>query len=127
MLTVIQNLPTGIHGVMARGTVTKHDYEATLRPLLEHAEATDEPLRLLYAFAPDFEGFTPEGAWEDVNLAFDHLDNVERCAVLTDRTWINAASQLAGALTPVQVKKFDRDEWDEAVKWLSQDAGSNSS
>lgn len=124
---MIQDLPVGVSGVLARGTVTKHDYEATLRPMLEQAEAADEPLRLLYAFGEDFQGFTPAGAWEDVNLAFDHLEDVERCAVVTDRTWVKAASQLAGALTPVQVKKFSSEEWDDAVAWLRQDDGSSSS
>ena len=127
MLTVINDLPAGIQGVMARGTVTKQDYEAILRPMLESAEADDRKLRLLYAFSEDFKGFTPEGAWEDVNLAFDHLDNVARCAVVTDGGLVGAASQLAGALTPAQVKKFDRDEWDEAVRWLTRDPDSNSS
>lgn len=127
MLTMIQDLPVGVSGVLARGTVTKHDYEATLRPMLEQAETVDEPLRLLYAFGEDFQGFTPEAAWEDVNLAFDHLDDVERCAVVTDRTWVKSASQLAGALTPIKVKKFATDEWDEAVEWLSQEDGSSSS
>lgn len=127
MLTMMQDLPVGVSGVLARGTVTKHDYEATLRPMLEQAETVDEPLRLLYAFGENFQGFTPEAAWEDVNLAFDHLDDVERCAVVTDRTWVKAASQLAGALTPIKVKKFATEEWDEAVAWLSQEDGSSSS
>ncbi|MDX1648116.1 MAG: STAS/SEC14 domain-containing protein [Longimicrobiales bacterium] len=124
---MIQDLPRGISGVIAQGKVTKHDYEATLRPLLKRAEISEEPLRLLYAFHQDFEGFTPDGAWEDVRLAFDHLDDVERCAVVADEGWIERASQLAGALTPLQVRKFSSDEWDDAVAWLAQDSGSNSS
>lgn len=118
MLESITDLPDDVTGVRARGTVTKHDYEAVLRPILERADAEGHPIRLLYVFADDFEGFTAAAAWEDVNLAFDHIDDVERCAVVTDSTWMNAASQLAGALTPKRVRSFDPDGRDDAVAWL---------
>ena len=120
MLQLIQDVPDGVTGVMARGTVTKRDYEATLRPALKRAEATNRPIRLLYAFGEDFEGFSPDGAWEDLNVAFDHLDDVERCAVVASEAWVKAASKLAGALTPLQVKEFSRDEWDDALGWLTR-------
>lgn len=121
MLEPIQSLPAGVTGVRARGTVTKHDYEAVLRPLLERAETTGQPVRLLYVFGSDFESFTAAAAWEDANLAFDHLDDVERCAVVSDRTRVSAASQLAGALTAARVRRFDSDGRDAAVAWLASD------
>lgn len=128
MLKPIQDLPRGISGIIARGTVTKHDYEATLRPILRRAEAEKEPVRLMYVFGPDFEGFTPAAAWEDVNLAFEHMEDFERCAVVSERRWVKAASQLAGALTPARVREFAPAEWDEAVAWLKpQDPDSSSS
>lgn len=88
MLELIQSLPAGVTGIRARGTVTKHDYEAVLKPLLEQAETTGRPVRLLYVFGSDFESFTAAAAWEDVNLAFAHVDDVERCAVVSGRTWV---------------------------------------
>ena len=118
MLKPISDLPPGITGVSAHGTVTKHDYRATLRPILENAEASDTPVKLLYAFGRDFEGFTPEAAWEDVRLAFEHLRNVERCAIVSDETWMKAASQLVGALTSARARSFGPEAWDEAVDWL---------
>jgi hypothetical protein len=128
MLKPIHDLPEGLSGVVAHGTVTKHDYEATLRPMLEQAGHRNEPIRLLYAFEDDFEGFTPEAAWEDLNLAFEHIHDVARCAVVADRPWLKAASQLAGALTPAQFAQFDHDEWDDAVAWLEgRDEASSSS
>lgn len=120
MLESISNLPGDVAGVQARGTVTKHDYQAVLRPILDRADAEGRPIRLLYVFADDFEGFTQAAAWEDVNLAFDHLDNIERCAVVSDTTWMKAASQLAGALTPGRVRRFDPDGRDDAVAWLAE-------
>lgn len=118
MLKPIQDLPEGVCGIVAQGTVTRHDYRVTLRPMLHKAASENDPLRLLYAFGPDFDGFTPAAAWEDVNIAFEHIHDVERCAVVSDKGWIKAASQLAGALTPARVRKFDPDEWDDAVEWL---------
>ena len=125
MLKLIKDLPDGITGVVASGTVTKRDYEATLRPALERAAANNRPIRLLYAFGDDFQGFSPDGAWEDVNLAFDHLDDVERCAVVTGSAWVTAASQLAGALSPLQVKEFETHGWDDALRWLTPEVPSD--
>ncbi|MDX1492468.1 MAG: STAS/SEC14 domain-containing protein [Longimicrobiales bacterium] len=119
MLNPIQDLPDGVTGVLAGGRVTKHDYQAVLRPMLEDAAASGEPLRLLYAFRDEFEGFTPEAAWEDANLAFEHLDDVERCAVVSDHAWVRKVSQIADALTPAHVRTFPCDDWDDAVSWLS--------
>lgn len=118
MMKPIQDLPEGVSGIVAQGTVTKHDYRAVLRPMLETAASAGEPIRLLYVFGDEFEGFTPGAAWEDVNLAFDHLRDVERCAVVSDGAWVKAASQLMGALMPTKVRKFEPGHWDEAVDWL---------
>lgn len=126
MLEIIHGLPDGVTGVRARGTVTRYDYQAVLRPLLEGAETSGRPIRLLYVFAGDFERFTTSAAWEDVTLAFDHADDVERCAMVSDRTRVRVASQLAGGLTPAHVRRFDADRRDDAVAWLASDGAARS-
>ena len=127
MLKPIQDLPEGVFGVLAQGTVTKHDYQAVLRPLLESAEAEGSPVRLLYAFGDRFEGLTPAAAWEDANLAFEHLEDVQRCAVVSDLTWVRTISQIADAVAPARVRTYDCDAWDDAVEWLAEEPDSSSS
>lgn len=42
-----------------------------------------------------------------------------RAAVLTDKSWLKAASEIEGALLPgLEIKAFDRDRRAEAVAWL---------
>lgn len=38
--------------------------------------------------------------------------------MVSDKEWLKALSQLAGALTSAQVREFDPDDWDEALEWL---------
>ena len=65
MLETLHNLPAGIVGVRASGTVTKDDYDRVVWPLLKSAHAEGKRVRLLYAFAPDFKAFTMGAGWEE--------------------------------------------------------------
>ncbi|MDF1552285.1 MAG: STAS/SEC14 domain-containing protein [Deferrisomatales bacterium] len=48
------------------------------------------------------------------------MKKFDRVAVLTDRTWLQMASELEGALIPgLEIKAFGRDQRAEAEAWLS--------
>ncbi|MEZ4267531.1 MAG: STAS/SEC14 domain-containing protein [Myxococcota bacterium] len=118
MLERLKDLPPGIVGVIASGTVTQKDYETTFVPMLDEARAQGERLRFIYRFAPDFEGFSPSGAWEDVRLGLRAMRLFDGCAVLTDIGWIRESTRLAGFFLPCPVRAFSGAELAEAVEWL---------
>lgn len=119
MLEPIQNLPTGLYGLRATGTVSKDDYEQALQPLLEEARREGRRIRFLYLFAPEFKGFTMGGAWEDARIGLHYLRLFERCAVVSDVGWIRGAARIMGAVLPCPVRVFGSGEWQEAIAWLS--------
>ena len=52
---------------------------------------------------------------------FRWIKKFNRAAVLADKTWLKKASELEGALIPgLEIKAFNRDQKDEAEKWLSR-------
>lgn len=52
---------------------------------------------------------------------FRLIRKFKRAAVLADKTWLKKASELEGTLIPgLEIKAFNRDQKDEAEKWLSR-------
>ncbi len=119
MIDRLLDLPPGVEGLRARGTVTREDYERVLEPILDDAHSQGRRIRLLYHFGSDFDGFTAGAAWEDARLGLRHLRLFERCAIVTDVGWVRNASRLMGAMMLCPVKVFTEAEWQEALAWLT--------
>jgi len=118
MLERLKDLPRGIEGLKAVGTLSKEDYERTFEPLLDDARREGKRLRLLYQLGPDFDGFTAGAAWEDAKLGLRSLRLFDGCAIVTDTAWIREATRFAGFMMPCPVKTFTMAERDRAVEWL---------
>src|SRR5512146_2555013 len=100
----LRDLPAGVEGLRASGSVTKEDYEKVLRPLLEDARSQGRRIRLLYQFGQEFHGFTAGGAWEDAWLGMRYLRLFERCAIVSEIGWIRESSRLFGAMMRCPVR-----------------------
>ena len=118
MLQKLTDLPAGIDGVDAKGKVTRDDYEKVFKPFMEDAHRNNRRVRLIYRFGPEFEGFTPGAAWEDLHLGLKYIRLFERCAVVTDRDWIRNTCQLMAPLIPCPFRVFKDAETKKAVEWL---------
>ena len=52
---------------------------------------------------------------------FGLIRKFKKAAVLTDKNWIQKASELEGLLIPgIDIKAFNRDQKEEAESWLSE-------
>ena len=119
MLERLNGLPEGVEGVKAVGKVSKDDYERVYEPMLEDARRSGRRLRLLYQFGPEFQGFTPSGAWEDAKVGLRSFDAFDGCAIVTDITWIGEAARLFRFMMPCPVRSFSNRELEQAGQWLS--------
>lgn len=122
MLERLKELPAGVVGVRASGKVTQTDYETVLKPILDEERRAGHHVRFLYHFGPEFEGFSPAGAWEDARVGMQYLRLFTRCAVVSDVSWIRQSSQLFGAMFPCPVRVFSESEWQDAIQWISAPA-----
>jgi hypothetical protein len=118
MLEPVDDLPAGVLGLRAKGTVSRDDYERVAFPQLEAARREGRRLRFVYHLGPEFRGFTPLAAWEDFRIGVRYLRLFERCAVVTDLDWVRVATRAARPLMPCPVKVFSNDRFDDAVAWL---------
>jgi hypothetical protein len=119
MLETIENLPSGIWGLRARGKVSREDYERVVVPYLREARREGHRIRIVYQCGPDFDAFTPGAAWEDFHVGLQYLRLFERCAVVTDVDWIRTAVRAAATLMPCPVQVFGNQEFQTAVDWLT--------
>jgi len=52
---------------------------------------------------------------------FGLLGKIDRCAVLSDASWIRTAAEIEGAIFPgIDIKAFSLDEEDAAEAWLAE-------
>jgi hypothetical protein len=119
MIERITDLPTGIFGIRAVGTLTAEDYESVIAPVVEDVNRHRTRLRCLIEVGPGFTGLTPAAAWEDVKLGLRAMRAFDGCAVLTDDDRVRAASRVAAFLLPCPVRMFARGERPDAVAWLT--------
>ena len=122
MLKQMENLPAGLLGLEATGRITRDDYDTVVEPLLAEARSAGRRVRFLYYFPDGFESFTPGAAWEDTQIGLRFLRLFERCAVVSDKEWVQRVSRGMGALLPCPVKVFDASDLEEAIQWLGAPA-----
>lgn len=112
------DVPAGIDAVRAVGTLSRHDYDTVVVPMLDAAVREGRRLRFLCVVDEDFHGLTPDGMWADVKLGLTAMRNLEGCAVVSDLTWVRDTTQLAAFFLPGHVRVFDAVQREEALRWL---------
>lgn len=118
MILIDIDAEKGLVVAKAVGEVTAADYETALVPGLEAAIAEHGPVRMLYWFGPEFEGFTAGAMWADTQVGLTHMKDISRIAVVSDDHAIGALVQGVGVFMPMPVRVFDGESLGEANRWL---------
>ena len=125
MIECIEAFPDNVVALIAKGQVTKKDYEQVLIPKVEAALKRHDKIRLYYELSSQFSGIDPGAAWDDLKVGVEHLTRWERMAVVTDVDWIKHLINAFRFLLPGQLRVFATAQKSEARTWiLSTDAWS---
>lgn len=119
MLEKLTDVPPGIEAVKVVGKMSKEDYEKVFEPLFDDARKRGSHIRLLYQVGPEYQGFTPGAAWEDLKIGPRSLKLFDGCAVVTDFGCIREWTRVVGFLLPWPVRVFGNEQRDKAIDWLS--------
>jgi hypothetical protein len=119
MFERLSGLPSGIEGLKVIGRLSREDYQQVLEPMLDAARREGRRIRLLYEIGPEYEGFTPGAAWEDMRMGLASLRLFEGCAVVSDTGWVREATRFSAFMMPCPVRAFGLAERGEAIAWLS--------
>jgi hypothetical protein len=119
MLEPIPGAPPGVIAVRAVGTVSAVDYDNVIKPAIESVLAEHGKIRFVYELGPEFTGYAPGAAWEDLKLGTGYLSKWERCAIATDHTALADVIRAFGVLMPGEVKVFPAADVDKAIAWAA--------
>ncbi len=117
MFEPMSELPEGVIGFEAVGTVEAADYERTLMPAIARA-AEGGDVRLVLVLGDRFTGYSAGAMKDDAGLVA-HAKSWKRTAVVSDLGWVAHLSTAFGWMVPGKFKRFGLAERDAAVAWVS--------
>ena len=120
MIELLPELPENVVGVRASGTVTAGDYESVLIPAVEEAVKQHGPVRLLYIMDCSIRDFSVGAMWDDAKLGFQHLQDFERIAVVTDDHLVRGMIGAFHFAMPKYLRLFQIGEESAATAWLAE-------
>jgi hypothetical protein len=119
MIEKLAGLPENVVGFVAKGRVTKKDYDDILIPAVEETLRHHAKIRCYYELGADFAGMDAGAFWEDFRVGVGHLTRWEKVAVVTDVPWIRHAVNIFRFLMPSEIKLFDVSQTAEARSWIA--------
>jgi SpoIIAA-like len=117
MIKELSDLPPGVTGFEAAGTLNAEDYRDVVLPALERASASGE-VRFVVVI-PEFRGMSGGALWQDLKVGAEHLRAWKRIALVTDIEWMGHMTTLFGWMTPGEVRHFPLAQRDEAIAWVA--------
>ena len=112
-----ENLADKVLEVKASGKLSAGDYEAFEPTVDELIEAVGK-IKILFLMS-DFHGWELGAVWEDIKFATRHCRDIEKIAMVGDKTWEKWMSTICKPFTMSSVKYFDAGEQEAARQWLS--------
>jgi hypothetical protein len=119
MLIQIPDLTDDVLGFEARGKVRGGDYDEVMIPAVESALEGGGKIRMLYLLGDEFDGYSPDAAWEDTKLGLHHASSFERIALVTDHPVYRDSVELFGHMIKAEVKVFATADLDAAKVWIA--------
>lgn len=106
------------------GKVTKDEFNQ-IATQMDAFIATHGKIKVL-EIVDDFDGFDPSILIEGLKFDMKHLKNISHCAVVAEDNGLISSvvkavkifNDAAGGIIPCEVKLFDKDDLDDARKWL---------
>ncbi len=69
----------------------------------------------------DFHGWTAGAAWEDTKFGVRHFNDLQKLAIVGDKSWEKGMAYFCKVFTTAEVRYFDVSERDAAISWLNED------
>ncbi|HYZ42484.1 MAG TPA: STAS/SEC14 domain-containing protein [Stellaceae bacterium] len=123
MIEMLEGFPEGVVAAVAKGRLTRADYDQILIPAVEAAFAHRLKVRCYYELGREFSGMDAGAVWEDLRVGFAHLSGWERIAVVSDVDWIRLAINAFRFLVPGEIRIFPTSEAAEARRWIAANLG----
>jgi hypothetical protein len=118
MLEYLTDPTDGVVEFTVDGPVTKEDYDRVIAEVDGAIERFGK-LRLV-EIVKDIGAIDSSIWWSDLKWAAQHMKDIARCAVVTDKGWLGAISRAAGAVLAAEVRVFALAEVEDARAWVRE-------
>lgn len=119
MIEIIKGLSPATAGFRATGKVTSEDYEGVLMPEVNRISKAFPKINFLLILDTEVGNYSL-GAWiDDALVGLKHLFKWHRVAIISDQKMIKKITDVFGHLVPGEYKGFQKEELEEAKKWVS--------
>ena len=118
MIELLDDVPAGVIGFKATGTISESDYNDVLIPSLK-AALDGGDARVLCIFDTGMGSMTPAAMWEDVKFGVSHWHGWSRIALVTDDAGLRGATKALAWLMPGEVRAYPSAERPHAEAWLA--------
>ncbi len=118
---MIEQLPSKSDKILAfklSGKLHDEDYKHFV-PVIEAAVAKHGKIRLLAQFH-DFHGWDMHALWDDIKFSTKHCFDIERIALVGEKTWEKWMATVCKPFTMAKIKYFDASQIDAAWAWLAE-------
>lgn len=120
MIELIPDLPEGVIGFRAIGTIHAADYRAVLIPAIEAVLAEHEHVNVVAVLGDDFDHLSIGAMWEDAKLVGLPLSSWGRAAIVTDHDVLAGVATAFGGLVPGGFRVFPVDQERAAIDWAAE-------
>jgi len=107
---------TKVLEVKVSGKLSKKDYEQFV-PETENLIEEFGKIRVLFEMH-DFHGWDAGALWEDVKFDVKHFSDIERLALVGERSWQKGMSVFCRPFTRAKIKYFEPEQREQALEWL---------
>lgn len=115
-MVVEQTLGGNILKVTISGKLHKEDYLAAV-PGMEQFIAEHGQVRILFIME-QFEGWDFGAVWEDTKFDIKHFRDIEKLAMVGEKTWEQWMAKFCKPFTKAEIKFFDHSELADAEAWI---------
>jgi hypothetical protein len=123
VIETVADLPPGVLGFRASGTLTSAQYRQMIEPIYAALERGGT-LSIYFELGDDFHGLDLGALWQDLRAAGSvglmHRSSWRRMALVTGHDWVRRGAAAFGWLAPGELRLFEPAERDAARAWLGE-------
>jgi hypothetical protein len=102
--------------VRVSGKLSHDDYQQFV-PTFERLVQQHGKIRVLFEMT-DFHGWEAAALWDDIKFDLKHFSDIERLAMVGEKTWEKGMSVFCRPFTSATIRFFD--DVEQARAWLSE-------
>lgn len=116
MLTANRIQDTNIVEAKLDGEVQTKDIEA-LRSEIDAVLTEHGKLRMLFVYE-GIGGTDPMAIWKDLKLEARLVTDIEKMAVVSEKSWFGSLAGLLNSVMSMDVETFEVGQREDAIRWL---------